>query len=80
MPQTNHRILGGEVQLYCRGDSGFWWKGLTPTPPYDFAAALLPLLCGVNVGVVCFRAVSSTAVSRAVLSLVTASRFALLLV
>jgi len=23
--QTNHRILGGKVQLYRRGDSGYWW-------------------------------------------------------
>ena len=23
--QTNHRILGGKIQLYQRGDSGYWW-------------------------------------------------------
>ncbi len=26
---TNHRILGGKIQLYRRGDSGFWWCSAT---------------------------------------------------
>ena len=27
--QTNHRILGGKIRLYRRGDSGFWWCSAT---------------------------------------------------
>lgn len=46
----------------------------------DYASVLLPLLIGVGGGVACFRMCSSAIVTRAVLSLVTLSGIALLMV
>jgi uncharacterized membrane protein YfcA len=55
------------------------WGDIAPALPGDYVRLLIPLLLGVASGVACFHAVSSAAVSRAVLSLVTVSGLALLL-
>ena len=44
--------------------------------PRDFALMLVPVLAGIGLGVGCFHALSSTTVTRSVLTLVTASGLA----
>ena len=55
------------------------WGHLAASVPGDYARMLVPLLIGIACGVAFFHAMSSTVVTRIVMSLVTVSGLALLL-